>query len=159
MRPAAAASDAFYFTLFLQKNIFAVAVGAGAPTLQPSGRVLCIFFSLPCNRAGVGNAHRVFRGGKRLQKPFGRSTGEHKIVEHNLHLYKYFGIYSVNWSQSEQLLRIYVRYFFALSVGKRKALDKLAVIRGILYRIIGAEHNAVDPVGIYKRHCLFDAHA
>ena len=27
----------------------------------------------------VGNAHRAFRGGKRVNMPFGRSTGKHKI--------------------------------------------------------------------------------
>ena len=36
-------------------------------------------FTLPL----VGNAHRAFRGGKRLQTPFGRATGKHKIYGTN----------------------------------------------------------------------------
>ena len=45
----------------------------GGPTIQ------AVRFPL------VGNAHRAFRGGKRLQTPFGRATVRHENNEFNLH--------------------------------------------------------------------------
>ena len=34
-----------------------------------------------CAFPPVGNAHRAFRGGKRVNMPFGRATGKHYIIE------------------------------------------------------------------------------